>query len=141
MKQTVRLYVEVAPASSPPAVALVGLRGDDAGRVTAAECFLLVIDHHGPAWIPVLPVEEFAAGNPQQVLDALRREAEARLNSRGSTQDGRSAAALREIADAAPLTDLLRHEQGPALLRAVLECSETRALRELVRGTLSAPGA
>lgn len=141
MKQTVRLFVESAPASPPAAVALVGMRGDEAGRVTAAECFLLVRDGHGPAWIPILPPSGIQVGNPHEVLDTLRREAEARLNSRRAPQAGQSAATLRETADLAPLSDLVRHEDGRGLLRAVLECSESRAMRELIRGVLSGIGA
>src|SRR5690348_14930928 len=117
------------------------MRGDEAGRVTDAECFLLVIDGHGPAWIPILPAGESQAGNPHEVLESLRREAEARLQSRRAAGDGQSEAALRETSDAAPLADLVRHEDGRTLLRAVLECSESRAMRELVRGVLNGAGA
>ena len=131
------MFAESAPPSAPGAVALVGMRGDEAGRVTDAECFLLVIDGHGPAWIPILGDGAVQAGNPHEVLESLRREAEVRLQGRRAPTQGESTAALRETSDSAPLADLLRHEDGPGLLRAVLECSESRAMRELVRGVLN----
>jgi len=140
VKQTVRLFVENLPASRPSAIALVGMRGDDAGRVTAAECFLLVIDSHGPAWIPILPPGGFQTGNPQEVLDTLRREAEARLNRRSVPQPEKRAAELRETPDPAALRDMASNTDGSRLLRAVLECSESRVMRDLIRGVISGPG-
>jgi hypothetical protein len=115
------------------------MRGDDAGQVTAAECFLLVIDSHGPAWIPILPPGGLQAGNPQGVLDTLRREAEARLNGRRAPQPGKGSAEFRETADPAALRDMAGNADGSRLLRAVLECSESRAMRDLIRGVISGP--
>lgn len=136
MKQAVRLFVDASGAGEVPAVALAGVRGDDAGNVTAAECFLLVIDRHGPAWIPILPPLIPRPANPKLVLDQLRRDAEERLNARRAQDAQTPPARLIDPPDISALEQVLRHPEGRGLLRAVVESSETKALRDFLRGML-----
>ena len=142
MSETVRLFT-AAPATGAAPLAVIATRADLRGDVVMAECFVILTGDGEPGWIPILPSLPAApeATAVDAVVEGLRREAESRLRKHQAERAAPAEPApaglqLRESPDPEPLQLVGKSPEGARLLRTVLECTDSRLLRNILRGVL-----